>query len=58
MICYDCVKGGEENVLNHLKRAENHHNKCEGDCGCQHKVGTGWTKRADTKVPLMQIQSP
>jgi hypothetical protein len=60
MICQSCLKAGEENALGHLKRASHWHNKCEyeGDCGCQHKTGPGYVRRGDSKVPLMQTQSP
>ena len=55
MICINCLKAGEENKANHLKRAAHWHEKCEG-CVCQHKTGTGWVK--GKKVALMQTQSP
>jgi hypothetical protein len=55
MICLNCLRAGEENKANHLKRAAHWHEKCEG-CVCQHKTGTGWVK--GEKVTLMQTQSP
>ena len=59
MICISCLKGGEENKANHLKRSAHWHEKCEGKgCVCQHKTGLGWVKGADSKAPLMQTQSP
>ena len=59
MICDNCGKAGEENSLGHLKRAANWHEKCNvKGCVCQHKTGPGWVKHANTKVPLMQTQSP
>ena len=59
MICQNCLKGGEENTLAHYKRATNWHDKCDfKGCVCQHKIGPGYVRRADTKVPLMQTQSP
>ena len=59
IICLNCTKGGQENGAGHLKRASNWHDKCqERDCVCQHKIGTGWVKSKDSKVPLMQTQSP
>jgi hypothetical protein len=57
MICDNCIKAGEENSLNHLKRAAHWHEKCEG-CVCQHKTGQGWVKVEGVPVPLMQTQSP
>ena len=59
MICQSCHKGGEENTVGHLKRATAWHDKCNRTgCVCQHKTGPGYVKRAGTKVPLMQTQSP
>ena len=57
MICDYCTKAGEENSLNHLKRAAHWHEKCEG-CVCQHKTGQGWVKAKGVPAPLMQTQSP
>ena len=57
MICLYCTRAGEENKANHLKRAAHWHEKCEG-CVCQHKTGPEYVKRDDSKVPLMQTQSP
>ena len=59
MICQNCHKAGEENTLTHYKRSAQWHDKCDDKgCVCQHKTGPGYVKRADTKVPLMQTQSP
>ena len=59
MICLNCLKAGEENQANHLKRAAHWHDKCDmKGCVCQHKTGTGWVKAKDSKAPLMQTQSP
>ena len=45
MICLNCLKGGEENQANHLKRAAAWHDKCDyKGCVCQHKTGPGYTK--------------
>ena len=57
MICENCIKAGEENSLNHLKRAAHWHEKCEG-CVCQHKTGQGWVKVEGVPTPLLQTQSP
>ena len=57
MICDNCIKAGEVNSLNHLKRATHWHEKCEG-CVCQHKTGQGWVKVEGVPTPLMQTQSP
>ena len=59
MICQNCLKAGAENRDSHFKRATGWHNKCDfKGCVCQHKTGPGYVKRAGTKVPLMQTQSP
>ena len=59
MICSNCMKAGEENTLSHYKRASNWHDKCDYKGRvCQHKTGPGYVRRADSKVPLMQTQSP
>jgi hypothetical protein len=59
MICHNCLKAGQENQANHIKRASHWHAKCDTKgCVCQHKTGPGYVRRADTKVPLMQTQSP
>jgi hypothetical protein len=59
MICQNCLKAGQENQANHIKRASHWHGKCDTKgCVCQHKTGPGYVRRADTKVPLMQTQSP
>ena len=59
MICPWCLRAGEENSLAHYKRADRWHDKCDAKgCVCQHKTGPGYVRRADTKVPLMQTQSP
>ena len=59
MICQNCLRGGAENRLSHLKRAEHWHTKCDyKGCVCQHKTGPGHAKLPGTKVPLMQTQSP
>ena len=57
MICDNCLKAGEENKANHLKRAAHWHEKCEG-CECQHKTGQGWAEVKGIRTPLMQNQSP
>ncbi len=57
MICLYCSKAGEENSAGHLKRSAHWHEKC-GGCECQHKTGPGYVRRGDSKVPLMQTQSP
>ena len=58
MICTSCRTAGEENVVS-PKRAAKFHSKCDTKgCVCQHKTGPGFVKRADSKVPLMQTQSP
>jgi hypothetical protein len=57
MICDHCTQAGEENKLGHLKRAAHKHEKCVG-CECQHKIGPGYARQKDSKVPLMQTQSP
>lgn len=58
MICYYCLRGGEENHLGHHKRAANYHTKCEGDCPCQHKTGPGHIRVAGEKIEIVQTQSP
>ena len=59
MMCQNCIEGGAENKLGHLKRAAHKHEKCNmKGCVCQHRTGPGYVKRADIKVPLMQTQSP
>ena len=59
MICQNCRAGGDENSVAQYKRAAKFHNKCDDKgCVCQHKTGPGYVKRAGTKVPLMQTQSP
>lgn len=59
MICSYCIRAGEENSVGHLKRAAHWHDKCDiKGCVCQHKTGPGYVRRAGTKVPLMQTQSP
>lgn len=59
MICNNCMRAGEENTLSHYKRATAWHGKCDyKGCVCQHKTGPGFVRRAGSKVPLMQTQSP
>ena len=59
MICNNCTDAGVENSVAHYKRAAKYHDKCnDKGCVCQHKTGPGYVKRAGTKVPLMQTQSP
>ena len=59
MICNNCMDAGVENSVAHYKRAAKYHDKCnDKGCVCQHKTGPGYVKRAGTKVPLMQTQSP
>ena len=59
MICSNCQQAGAENKLGHLKRAAHKHDKCDmKGCVCQHKTGPGYARTKDSKVPLMQIQSP
>jgi len=59
MICQNCRTAGDENSVAQYKRATKFHNKCDDKgCVCQHKTGPGYVKRAGTKVPLMQTQSP
>ena len=49
MICENCLKAGEENSLNHIKRDTHWHEKCRG-CECQHKTGQGYVRRESTKA--------
>jgi hypothetical protein len=59
MICNNCMDAGVENSVAHYKRASKYHDKCnDKGCVCQHKTGPGYVKRAGSKVPLMQTQSP
>jgi hypothetical protein len=59
MICESCRTAGDENSVAQYKRAAKFHNKCnDKGCVCQHKTGPGYVKRAGSKVPLMQTQSP
>ena len=59
MICENCRTAGDENSVAQYKRAAKFHNKCnDKGCVCQHKTGPGYVKRAGSKVPLMQTQSP
>ncbi len=51
MICDNCTKAGEENSLNHLKRAAHWHEKC-GGCECQHKTGPGFVRQAVEQAQL------
>ena len=58
MICLNCLKAGQENKANHLKRAANLHDKCDyKGCVCQHKTGTGHTKASILKEQLTPTQS-
>ena len=58
MICEDCMTAGGFNSAAEYKKAENFHDKCKGDCACQHKTGPGWYVKAGEKPTLMQTQSP
>ena len=59
MICQNCRTAGDENTVAEYRRAAKFHSKCDDKgCVCQHKTGPGYVKRAGTKVPLMQTQSP
>lgn len=58
MICEDCMAAGGFNSATEYKKAENFHDKCKGDCACQHKTGPGWYVKAGAKPTLMQTQSP
>ena len=58
MICDSCKVGGDFNALGNEDKADELHEGCEGDCGCQHKTGPGWYVKANAKAPLMQVQSP
>jgi len=58
MICEDCMTAGGFNSATEYKKAENFHDKCKGDCACQHKTGPGWYVKAGAKPTLMQTQSP
>ena len=57
MICVDCRLAGSFNSVD-VAAAKVMHEKCEGDCGCQHKAGPGWFVKRGVKVPPMQTQSP
>jgi type II secretory ATPase GspE/PulE/Tfp pilus assembly ATPase PilB-like protein len=59
MICLNCLKAGEENKANHLKRAAHWHEKCDyKGCVCQHKTGAGYVKRVSSKETLTPTTSP
>jgi hypothetical protein len=58
MICRECQFAGQFNSQGEYNRAEEFHELCEKDCGCQHKTGPGWYVKANAKAPLMQVQSP
>jgi hypothetical protein len=59
MICNSCMKAGEENKANHLKRAAHWHEKCDTKgCVCQHKTGAGYAKQVSSKVTLTPTTSP
>ncbi len=57
MICVDCRLAGSFNSVD-VAAAKVMHDKCEGDCGCQHKTGQGWVVKKGTRIPQMQVQSP
>ena len=57
MICSDCQLAATFNPVDE-EAAKEMHEKCEGDCGCQHKTGPGWFVRRNEKAPLIQVQSP
>lgn len=58
MICEECQYAGDANALGMWDKADKHHEECEGDCTCQHKVGSGRIVRKGLKVPPMRTQSP
>ncbi len=58
MICSSCKWAGHHNTIGKTDLAKEFHDRCEGDCGCQHKIGLGWVVRKGDKIPPMQTQSP
>ena len=58
MICQACKLAGNHNTDENYERAIERHEECEGDCGCQHKIGPAWFVKANEKAPLIQVQSP
>ena len=57
MICLNCLKAGQENQANHLKRAAHWHDKCETKgCVCQHKTGPGHTRVSQDLMKQTQSQ--
>jgi hypothetical protein len=58
MICHDCMLAATYNSNEKYALAGTFHDKCEGDCGCQHKTGPGWFVRRGEKPKPMQTQSP
>ncbi len=58
MICSSCKWAGHHNTIGKTDLAKDFHDRCEGDCGCQHKIGPGWVVRKGDKIPPMQTQSP
>jgi len=39
MICSSCCWAGHHNTIGKTDLAKEFHEKCEGDCGCQHRTG-------------------
>ena len=58
MICTDCTVAATFNSNGNYDKAEELHEYCKGDCGCQHKTGPGWFVKRNEKAPLIQVQSP
>jgi len=52
------MTAGSFNTATEYKKAENFHDKCKGDCTCQHKTGPGWYVKQGEKAPLIRVQSP
>jgi hypothetical protein len=57
MICKMCRGAGNANSNGDTGSASVLHAQCEGDCTCQHKVGSGYVVK-DSKATLMRTQSP
>lgn len=58
MICEECQYAGDANALGMWDKADRHHEECEGDCTCQHKVGSKWSVKKGQKVSMIRLQSP
>ena len=58
MICDNCKWGGHHNTIGKTDLAKEMHEKCKGDCGCQHLTGPGWFVRKGQKPTPIQVQSP